>query len=259
MTDLIHIPFRDTEVLAVDVDGKPHVVLKPFIEALGLDFEPQRKKLAAKSWACTSLKEVQLPGDQQVRQVVVADVRTALMLLATIDERRVKEAARPLLVAYQSEVADVIEAYWTKGGAINPRATEDQIDTLVLRARAQMEVVAAARGIIDDHYLEAKARLVLAQAMGEEPELDPTTLPLDVTSYLRDHGVHGAPLARHAGNFGKRLKALYVAEHGHEPKKVDRMINGTFQQVYGYTARDRNLFDRVYAIMRADLNGVPAR
>lgn len=258
MTNLIHIPFRDTEVLAVDVDGKPHVVLKPFIEALGLAYQPQHRKLSGKSWA-TVTTTVTVGADGKSREMTVVDVRTALMLLATIDENRVAEDKRPLLVAYQSEVADVIEAYWTKGGAINPRATEDQIDTLVLRARAQMEVVAAARGIIDDHYLEAKARLVLAQAMGEEPELDPTTLPLDVTSYLRDHGVHGAPLARHAGNFGKRLKALYVAEHGHEPKKVDRMINGTFQQVYGYTARDRNLFDRVYAFMRADLNSVPAR
>ncbi|MBD7949628.1 phage antirepressor N-terminal domain-containing protein [Oerskovia rustica] len=258
MNNLIHIPFRDSEVLAVNVDGKPHVILKPFVESIGLDFEPQRKKLAGKSWACTSLVEVQMPGDRQVRQVVATDVRTALMLLATIDERRVAETARPLLVAYQSEVADAIEAYWTKGGAINPRASEDQIDALVRRARVQMEVIATARGIIDDHYLEAKGRLVLAQAMGEEPELDPTTLPMDVTSYLRDRKVNRVLIAKHCGGFGKRLRALYIAEHGHEPKKVPREVNGTFQQVNGYTKRDENLFDRVFAIMRADLEGVRA-
>lgn len=66
-------------------------------------------------------------ADGKTRQMVAVDVRTFLMLLATIDARRVSEAARPLLVAYQAEVANVIEACWTKGGVINPRATEDQL------------------------------------------------------------------------------------------------------------------------------------
>jgi len=48
MSDLIHIPFHGTDVLAVEIDGKPHVVLKPAIEALGLDFKSQHRKIAGK-------------------------------------------------------------------------------------------------------------------------------------------------------------------------------------------------------------------
>jgi hypothetical protein len=52
--------------------------------------------------------------DGKTRVMVIADVRTFLMALATIPASRVSDAARPLLVAYQKEVADVIEAHFTK-------------------------------------------------------------------------------------------------------------------------------------------------
>lgn len=258
MTDLIHIPFRDTEVLAVDIDGKPHVVLRPAIEALGLDFKTQHRKLAGKSWASVVTMPMQVPGDSQKRETTAVDVRTFLMLLATIDERRVSEAVRPLLIAYQSEVADVIEAYWTNGGAINSRATEAQLTVLAQQAEAQMNVIRLASGIIAPDYLEAKARLVLARSMGEEPEIEDGAIPVDVYSFLKSKGVKAPVIARWSGSFGKRLKALYVAERGCEPEPVSRFVNGTWTEVKGYFKRDLPLFERVYDIMRADLTEVAA-
>ncbi|WP_455432968.1 phage antirepressor N-terminal domain-containing protein [Streptosporangium soli] len=50
-------------------DGEPLVVLKPTIEAMRLDWEPQRKKLARRSWATTSQREA-----------VAADGKTRLMM-----------------------------------------------------------------------------------------------------------------------------------------------------------------------------------
>lgn len=256
MTDLVHIPFRDTEVLAVDVAGRPHVVLKPAIEGLGLDYSAQYRKLQRKSWGTVALVPT-VGADGKAREMAAVDVRTFLMLLATIDEQRVADAARPLLIAYQAEVADVIEAYWTQGGAINPRATEDQLDTLARQARGQMEVIRLAQGIIDPTYLDAQARTVLARAMGTEAQIEPGDIPVDVTSYLTEKGVKARLVGKHSGNFGKRLKALYEAEHGEAPQKVGRFVNGTFKQVNGYFARDLPLFERVYAIMRADLEDRP--
>ncbi|WHP18808.1 phage antirepressor N-terminal domain-containing protein [Cellulomonas sp. ES6] len=257
MTDLIRIPFHDAEVLAVDIDGKPHIVLKPAIDALGVDYDNQRKKLEDKSWATTVLTTV-VAADGKRRQMLAVDVRTFLMLLATIDERRVGEAVRPLLVAYQSEVADVIEAYWTNGGAINPRATHDQLTALAQQAEAQMNVIRLASGIIAPDYLEAKARLVLARSMGEEPEIEDGAIPVDVYSFLKSKGVKAPAIARWSGSFGKRLKALYVAERGCEPEPVSRFVNGTWTEVKGYFKRDLPLFERVYDIMRADLTEVAA-
>lgn len=113
MTEIVHVPFHGDDVLCADINGKPHVVLKPALDAIGLDYEGQRQKLAGKSWATTLLIKV-VAEDGRAREMVAVDLRTFLMLLATVDERRVAAHVRPALVAYQSKVADVIEAHFTK-------------------------------------------------------------------------------------------------------------------------------------------------
>ncbi|GIE30120.1 hypothetical protein Ait01nite_031650 [Actinoplanes italicus] len=249
MTDLVRIPFHGGEVLAVDVDGKPSIFLKPVIESLGVDYSRQLQKLKAKSWACVGTMPMQLPGDIQSREHVVVNVRTFLMLLATIDERRVREEARQLLIAYQAEVADAIESYWTQGGAINPRATEDQLTAIATQAQAQMAVLAAARGIVDASWLEAKARHVAARALGEEPELDPMARPLTVGEFLQDKGLSQAELRSVSPRLGMRVKGLYVGEHGRMPDKVDRFVDGALRSVFAYTERDRPLFVKAWEAM----------
>ena len=120
MSEIVHIPFHGDDLLAIDIEGNPYVALKPALECIGVDAKRQISKLAGKSWARTALVPVRdSAGRQQVTNV--ADLRTFLMLLATIDERRVAEHVRAKLIAYQSEVADVIEAYWLRGRAQNPR------------------------------------------------------------------------------------------------------------------------------------------
>lgn len=246
MSDLVHIPFRDTEVLAVGVDGKPHVVLKPFVESLGLAYQPQHRKLSGKSWASVTTTVIQVPGSPQRREYTVVDVRTALMLLATIDERRVSDEARPLLIAYQSEVADAIEAYWTSGGAINPRATEEQLDGIITRSERQMRVLQGMRGIVDPRWLESKARHVAANALDEEPDITPATRMLTVSDYLAGHGVTGKALRALASTFGKSVKKEYRRQHGRFPGTALRLVDGTEREVAAYTEADRPIFDAVW-------------
>ncbi len=250
MTDLIHIPFHDGEILAVDIDGKPHVLLRPVIEGLGLDFSAQYRKMRSRSWASVVVTTMQVPGDNQRREHALVDVRTLLMLMATIPEARVSEDVRPLLVAYQSEVADAIEAYWTKGGSINPRASEEQLTDIMSTVETQMNIIRLAQGIIAPEYLETKARLVLARSMGEEPEIDPDDRPVDVSSFLASKGVSKREISRWSSSFGRRLKGLYIAERGQEPKPVPRFVNGAWIDVNGYAARDLDLFEQVYDLMR---------
>lgn len=246
MTEIVPVPFHGDEVLTVKVGGKPHIVLKPAVERLGLDYSSQLAKLKGKSWACVGQSTMQLPGQGQRRDVATVDVRTFVMLLATIDERRVKAEARPMLVAYQSEVADAIEQYWTQGGAINPRATADQLDAIARRARTQMEVLRLADGLVDPAWLEAKSRHVAARALGEEPELDPAHRPLTVGEYLEGRGVAGAALRKLSPTFGKRLKAAYVSVRGREPGTSERFVDGALRPVAAYTEADRPLFDAVW-------------
>lgn len=114
MTELEHIPFRDGEVLAVEIDGRPHIVLRPALEAIGLDYSAQRRKIQGRSWA-SMVPVTTVAADGSRREMVAVPIRTFLMLLATINEAHVSDGVRPALIAYQTEVADVIEAYFAKG------------------------------------------------------------------------------------------------------------------------------------------------
>lgn len=120
MSEIVHIPFHGGEVLAVEEEGKPRIILKPAMEHIGLDYSWQLQKLKSKSWATVG-ETPTVGADGKVRDMASVDMRTFLMLLATIDERRVSDDARPVLIAYQNEVADVIEAWFTQGRSFSPR------------------------------------------------------------------------------------------------------------------------------------------
>ena len=245
MSSIVTIPFHGNQVQAVDVDGTPHVVFRPLVESIGLDYRSQSRRLSGKSWA--GMVKMTIPSKGGPQETTVIDVRTLTMWLATIDENRVSDEARPLVVAYQSEIADVIESYWTQGGAINPRADEHQMNALIFQARAQMELAQAARGLIPPDHLEARARIILARGLGEAPELDPASRPLYAQEFLKEKNLSKKQMAAKAGVFGKRLKKAYVEKHGREPEKYDLNVsNGQVRRVNGYTEADRPLMEKVW-------------
>ncbi|MER7908244.1 phage antirepressor N-terminal domain-containing protein [Streptomyces sp. NPDC096068] len=252
------MPDQPTRVVQLDlsagslhttlIDGQPHIVLKPAIEELGLDFSTQLAKLKTRSWASVGQSPMQMPGDDQVRAVAVVPVRTFLMLLATINENRVKAAARPALVAFQNETADAVEAYWTQGGALNPRATKDQLDSLVARAKQQAEVLSILSGIVSPEWLETKARLVAARALGEEPEVDPLEVPLYVPDFLKSKGLKRREVESVQSWFGRRAAALFEAEHGVKPgRRQADLPNGQVRETYAWVERHRPVFEETWS------------
>lgn len=246
MDELVRIPFHGEEILCVNEDGKPQIVLKPALEAIGVDYFTQIEKLRRRSWAVTG-RSLSTGADGKTYEMITCDVRTFLMLLATIDERRVGRDVAPKLVAYQAEVADAIEAYWTAGGAINPRATDDQLAAIIDRAKAQAEVLRILDGIVDATWLQAKGREVAARALGEEPEQDPLMRLLTVGEYLDEQGATATAARKLGPKFGKRLKAAYVRRYGEAPGSSRRFVDGAQREVAVYTEADRDLFDAVWS------------
>lgn len=178
--EVLDIPFHRDSVQSVQVDGEPYVVFRPLVEALGLAYSRQLQKLKGKSWASMSLIDTQLPSDTQRREHTVINLKTLTMWLATIDENRVNETSRPLVVAYQNEVAEAIESYFTKGTATNPRVVESKpqdFSEVISESRQQRELIKAAEGLVDPDHLRAKATVVLARGLGEAPQLDPVSRP----------------------------------------------------------------------------------
>lgn len=262
-TDAGRVPAVPREVVKLDlshgsihtvlVDGKPHIVIRPAIEDLGLSYPAQYRKLQTRSWASVAQKATQMPGDDQSRVVDVVPVRTFLMLLANVNENRVKVAVRPVLIAFQNETADAIEAYWTRGGAINARATGDQLDTLISRARRQAEVLSVLSGIVDAAWLETKGRLVAARALGEEPDLDPLDAPLYVPDFLKARGLARKQVESVQSWFGRRAAALFEAEHGEKPgKRQSDLPNGSVRETYAWVERHRPVFEETWSRYYAD-------
>ena len=248
MSDLVPItvPGTDRTIMATAINGKPAVSLRHACDAIGLAADSQRRKLLTRSWA-TVTQEVAVAEDGKQREMTMIDRRTFTMWLGGIDENRVSDEARPILIAFQAEAADALDAYFHEGGAINPNATEQQLSRLAQQAQAQAGVLQALRGIVDPKHLEAKGRIILARALGEKPEIDPATVPLYVSDYLVSRGLSSDLVAAKASGFGKRLKGLYVAEHGDAPGKAyQELPNGTTREVFAYTQADRPLFDRIW-------------
>lgn len=228
-------------------DGQPHVVIRPAVEALGLSYPAQYRKLQSRSWA-TVAQQATVADDGKIREMDVVPVRTFLMLLATVNEARVSDEARPTLIAFQNETADAIEAYWTQGGAINPRATEDHLDSLIARAKQQAEVLSILSGIVSPQWLETKGRLVAARALGEEPEVDPLDVPLYVPDFLKSKGLKRKDVESVQSWFGRRAASLFEAEHGEKPgKRQSDLPNGSVRETYAWTQRHLSVFEETWA------------
>lgn len=242
----VSVPGADRQIVAALIDGKPMVSLRHACDAIGVAFSAQLQKLKTKSWAGVSM--IDTPSNGGSQQTAMVDRRTFTMWLATIDTNRVSAEARPIIEAFQSEAADALDAYFNEGGAINPQATEDQLDRLARQAKSQAAVLQALKGIVDPKHLEAKGRVILARALGEAPEIADDDVPLYVSDYLTGKGLNRTLVDAKASGFGKRLKARYIVEHDREPEQHHQTLpNGTVRKVYAYTEADRPLFDSVWA------------
>ncbi|MEJ4121405.1 phage antirepressor N-terminal domain-containing protein [Corynebacterium macginleyi] len=242
----IPVPGASNPIMAVQHDGTKWVAARHICEALGIDWAGQFTKLKNKNWAVVELIPI-TAADGKNYQTSMVDRRTLTMWLATIDTNRVSEAARPTLEAYQLEAANALDAYFHDGGVINPRVDEHQLNALIRQSQMQMELCQAAKGLIHPDHLEARARIVLAQGLGEAPELNPETRPLYTADFLKSKNLSTKKMKSVAPMFGKRMKALYTLEKGHEPEKYDLTLpNGQVRQVNGYTEADRPLMQRIW-------------
>jgi hypothetical protein len=266
-TEVVKLDLSAGSVHTLMVDGVPHVVLKPAIEELGLDFRTQLRKLKTRSWAVVG-EQPTTGADGKTYGMKVVPQRTFMMLLATINENNIDPAKRPVLIAFQGETADAIEAYWTKGGAVNPSATVEQVQDLRTRlgeveraalAKARLEAwgVAKQLGLVNDSYAEAGARTELARMSGAEPDIAPADYTVTADEYLTDKGVRTADLASARSRLGKAVAALYRARYAKDPQKVRRLVGNVHREVAVYTYRDIDLFDTAWSEIGRHYNTQP--
>lgn len=208
----IPVPGTDAQLFAAQIDGRPMVALKPMCEALGIDVDSQRRKLQSKSWA-VAVMSTATGADGKSYQMTMIDRRTMTMWLATIDESRVSEDARPKVVAFQSEAADALDAYFSAGVAVNPSSLST-FDIL----RAQIDQLETAQRTAD----EAKALAVKTEA-----RLDAIEGRHDWFSalgYARLNGIKNTS-TQHLNKMGRQA-SMIAKRNGIEPVKVPHHLYG---------------------------------
>lgn len=268
------IPFHDTEILTLQIGGEPYIVLRHAFDQIGLAADRQIAKVQKQVWATTTTSAV-VAADGKVRVMVLADVRTFLMALATVSTRSVRPEVRERLALYQRESAKAVEAYWTKGAVINPRVAEEQVPAVVahalsdyrsdrekLIAEDEAERIALARvaadqiqllgkavslGMIDQQWGKTKAHVILARGLGESPAIEQNELPLYVEDFMKSMGVPKAKVTRFSGAFGKKVVDHAVLEGIPIPgKRIQELPNGTIREVTAWTKEHQTLFERAW-------------
>ncbi|WP_416477066.1 phage antirepressor N-terminal domain-containing protein [Streptomyces sp. LKA04] len=95
---------------------------------MGIDGNAQRNRIERKHWSqgWTSMTNVQLPGDVQTREHFLLHQRRLATWLGSIDTARIKDpGTRSEVEQHQTEFADALADYLTKGVAINPRTAPE--------------------------------------------------------------------------------------------------------------------------------------
>lgn len=160
----------------------------------------------------------------------------------------------PLGVKLRRVMADDVMPKLMRGEPVIPATAaapelEAQVRLLALRHREALSIYAAIPGLYDPEFLRHKAEHGAALVTGEKPAIENPLL--DVQGYLRSRGLDRDVLKKRSSVFGKRVKALYVAQHGKPPGVLPRDVNGGSRDVFCYTEQDRPLFDRAFEEMFA--------
>jgi hypothetical protein len=147
----------------------------------------------------------------------------------------------------ESDVARKVRTYLLE---VEAQATPEQKTEALTQlevAEARMRVLKVAEGIVDGAWLETKARLVAAKALGEEPEVDPLDVPLYVPDFLKSKGLKKSQIESVQSWFGRRAAGLYTAQTGEEigTRQTD-LPNGSVRTTKAWTERHRPVFDETW-------------
>ncbi|MBC6504108.1 hypothetical protein GW742_21965 [Citrobacter freundii] len=126
----INVPFHGNELYVVNHNGEPYTPMRPIIDGMGMDWASQFTKLKQRFKTSVVKITMQLPGDDQRRDVICLALRKLAAWLNTISPNKVRPEIRERVIRYQEECDDVLYEYWTKGQVTNPRSMEPVIDMM---------------------------------------------------------------------------------------------------------------------------------
>ncbi len=122
-TQLIPVVFHQDQLLIINHEDQPYVPMKPIVKGMGLTWQRQHEKLRACKDKFNYHHMVTVAKDGKQRKMFCIPLKKLNGWLFSINPEKVKPEIREKVVAYQEECFAVLHDYWTKGYAVNPRAT----------------------------------------------------------------------------------------------------------------------------------------
>ncbi|MEU9470459.1 BRO family protein [Streptomyces avermitilis] len=128
-----------------------------------------------------------------------------------------------------------------------PREITAAAGPLPYKEQAEVVVIFAKAGVLPEAYATATAKVIVARAMGERPELEPSETPLYAATFLAEKGHKPKTVAKFQSGFGSRVSNRYFKVHGRRPEKIPGPAGSRIDKVAVYTEDDRPVLEQVYA------------
>lgn len=109
---IIPVSFLDDTLVLVAHNAQPHVVMKPVVTAMGLDWRSQYVKLMEKFGSV--MVEITTTGaDGKQYSMICLPLRKLPGWLYTLNPGKMNDALRPKVIRYQDECDEVLWKHWT--------------------------------------------------------------------------------------------------------------------------------------------------
>ena len=166
MSKLQKVNFHGNEIAVLEKDGKQYVAMKPIVEAMGLDWKKQhalihRDPVLSSTVTVTGV----VAEDGKKREMVCMPLDYLNGWLFKIPASRYTGKKREAIIMYQKECYKALFDYFHKGAAVNPNATDEQLQALYQTLTEEME-----RRISAEAEMKALERLVKVIAQDALPK-----------------------------------------------------------------------------------------
>ncbi|EBL3893694.1 phage antirepressor Ant [Salmonella enterica subsp. enterica serovar Kentucky] len=224
----INVPFHGAELYVVNHNGEPYTPMKPIVEGMGMDWASQFTKIKQRFKTSIVKITMELPGDEQRREIICLALRKLAGWLQTISPNKVRPEIRDKVIQYQEECDDVLYEYWTKGKAENPRKKTSVDERTPLRDAVNMLVS-------KKHLMYPEAYAMIHQRFNVESieELEASQIPLAV-EYI--HRVV--------------LEGEFIGKQEKKTNDLSAKEANSLVWLWDYANRSQALFRELYPAMR---------
>ncbi|EOD3207889.1 phage antirepressor N-terminal domain-containing protein, partial [Salmonella enterica subsp. enterica serovar Newport] len=101
MINTMTVPFYGNSLYVVNHNGEPYTPMKPIVEGMGMDWASQFTKMKQRFKTSIVKITMQLPGDEQRREIICLALRKLAGWLQTISPNKVRPEIRERVIRYQ--------------------------------------------------------------------------------------------------------------------------------------------------------------